>query len=54
MAGDEESYEAFAELFDPIIEERHNGFKKTDEHHTDLDSSKIQGTTFLNTSYHFC
>ena len=43
VAGDEESYELFADLFDPIIEERHNDFKKTDMHKTDLDSSKIHG-----------
>ena len=46
VAGDEESYETFADLFDPIIEERHNGFKKTDMHKTDLDSSKIRGGKF--------
>lgn len=46
VAGDEETYETFAELFDPIIEERHNGFKKTDLHKTDLDSSKIRGGRF--------
>lgn len=46
VAGDEESYDAFAELFDPIIEERHSGFKKTDSHRTDLDSSKIRGGKF--------
>ena len=46
VAGDEESYETFAELFDPIIEERHNGFKKTDVHKTNLDSSKIRGGKF--------
>ena len=46
VAGDEESYDAFAELFDPIIEERHSGFKKTDSHKTDLDSSKIRGGKF--------
>lgn len=46
VAGDEESYDTFAELFDPIIEERHNGFKKTDLHKTDLDSSKIRGGKF--------
>ena len=46
VAGDEETYETFAELFDPIIEERHNGFKKTDLHKTDLDSSKIRGGKF--------
>ena len=46
VAGDEESYDTFADLFDPIIEERHNGFKKTDVHKTDLDSSKIRGGKF--------
>ncbi|KAK3747271.1 hypothetical protein QZH41_005463 [Actinostola sp. cb2023] len=46
VAGDEESYEVFAELFDPVIEERHGGFKKTDKHKTDLDSSKIRGGKF--------
>ena len=43
VAGDEESYETFAELMDPIIEERHNGFGKYDTHATDLDASKIVG-----------
>lgn len=46
VAGDEESYETFAELFDPIIEERHNGFKRKDLHKTDLESSKIRGGKF--------
>jgi len=43
VAGDEESYDTFAELFDPVIDGRHNGFKKTDKHKTDLDASKIMG-----------
>ena len=46
VAGDEESYDTFAELFDPIIEERHGGFKKNDTHKTDLDASKIRGGKF--------
>lgn len=46
VAGDEESYEVFADLFDPIIEERHNGYKRTDKHKTDLDASKIKGGVF--------
>merc|ERR1712121_600370 len=46
VAGDEESYEVFAELFDPIIKERHNGFGKYDTHKTDLDASKINGGIF--------
>ena len=32
VVGDEESYEMFADLFDPIIEERHNVFTKNDKH----------------------
>lgn len=28
VAGDEESYEDFAELFDPVIDGRHNGYSK--------------------------
>jgi len=43
VAGDEETYSVFAELFDPVIEKRHKGFKRTDKHKTDLDSSKITG-----------
>lgn len=31
-APDAESYTTFADLFDPIIEEYHSGFKKTDKH----------------------
>uniref|UniRef100_A0A8C4XHN7 Creatine kinase U-type, mitochondrial n=1 Tax=Erpetoichthys calabaricus TaxID=27687 RepID=A0A8C4XHN7_ERPCA len=41
VAGDEESYEIFADLFDPVIKERHNGYDpKNMKHPTDLDSSK--------------
>jgi len=32
VADDEELYEVFADLFDPIIEERHNVFTKNDKH----------------------
>nr|BAE16474.1 mitochondrial taurocyamine kinase [Arenicola brasiliensis] len=46
VAGDEESYEVFAELFDKIIDDKHGGFKPTDKHKTDLDSSKIVGGNF--------
>ncbi len=41
VAGDEESYEVFAELFDPIIDARHGGYPKDALHPTDLDSSKV-------------
>ncbi|CAK8693918.1 unnamed protein product [Clavelina lepadiformis] len=44
VAGDEESYETFKELFYPVIRERHNGYDpETQVHPIDLDSSKIIG-----------
>jgi len=46
VAGDEESYQVFAELFDPIIDERHCGFKPTDMHKTDLDYTKLDAVKF--------
>ena len=46
VAGDEESYEVFSEFFDPVIEARHNGYKPTDKHKTDLNASKIRGGVF--------
>ncbi|KAK3514632.1 hypothetical protein QTP70_021548 [Hemibagrus guttatus] len=47
VAGDEESYEVFADLFDPVIKDRHNGYDpKTMKHPTDLDSSKITSGIF--------
>lgn len=54
-AGDEESYECFAALFDPIIQEYHN-FSKTDKHRSnfnplDLHASNpdIEGKYILST-----
>lgn len=35
VAGDEESYAVFKDLFDPIIQDRHGGYKPTDKHKTD-------------------
>ena len=32
MAGDEQSYETFAELLDPVIDGRHNGYPKNAIH----------------------
>lgn len=43
LAGDEECYTVFADLFDKVIEEYHNGFKTTDNHQTELDPSKLTG-----------
>ncbi|PIK34842.1 creatine kinase, mitochondrial [Apostichopus japonicus] len=50
VAGDEECYEVFKEIFDPVIDERHNGYRTDQLHPTDLDASKIRaGTSTLNT-----
>ncbi|KAJ8393153.1 hypothetical protein AAFF_G00068360 [Aldrovandia affinis] len=47
VAGDEESYEVFADLLVPVIKERHNGYDpRTMTHATDLDSSKIRAGQF--------
>ena len=36
------SLQVFAELFDPIIKDRHNGYDpRTMTHPTDLDASKV-------------
>lgn len=43
VAGDEESYETFAEFFDPVIEARHRGFKPTDKNKKDQNASKLRG-----------
>jgi len=44
VAGDDESYELFAELFDPVISARHNGYAADAKHPTDLDVSKLSNT----------
>ena len=43
IAGDEESYTVFAELFDPIIEVTQNGYKPTGKQKHDLDAAKLRG-----------
>ena len=43
VAGDEETYEVFADLFDPVIEARHGGYQKTDRHTTDLNPINLIG-----------
>lgn len=42
VAGDEESYEVFKDLFDPIISDRHGGYKPTDKHKTDLNWENLK------------
>ena len=44
VAGDEESYELFAELFDPIISGRHGGYAADAKHPTDLAISELSDT----------
>merc|ERR1719316_1154124 len=44
VAGDEESYTVFADLFEPIISARHPGYGPDSTQPTDLDISKISGT----------
>lgn len=42
VAGDEETYEVFKELLDPVIEDRHGGYKPSDKHKTDLNPSNLK------------
>jgi creatine kinase len=42
VAGDEESYKVFADLFDKIIEEKHLGYKKGQEHKTNLNVNDLK------------
>ena len=51
VAGDEESYQVFADLFDLVIEARHNGYKKSDSHKTDLDATHLIGGDDLDPKY---
>jgi len=41
VAGDEESYELFKDLFDPVIDARHGGYPADAIHPTDLDLNKV-------------
>uniref|UniRef100_A0A674PS54 creatine kinase n=1 Tax=Takifugu rubripes TaxID=31033 RepID=A0A674PS54_TAKRU len=51
VAGDEESYEVFKDLFDPIISDRHGGYKPTDKHKTDLNFENLKGGDDLDPNY---
>jgi len=51
VAGDEESYDVWADLFDPVIEDRHNGYKKTDKHKTDLNPDNLKGGHNMDPKY---
>merc|ERR1719326_2221168 len=45
VAGDEDSYDVFKELFDPVIDIRHGGYPANAKHPTDLDTSKLSSTS---------
>nr|AAR14888.2 three domain flagellar creatine kinase [Chaetopterus variopedatus] len=51
VAGDEESYEVFAGMFDPVIEKRHNGYPKDMKHNTDLNPDNLKGGDDLDEKY---
>ncbi|XP_060938375.1 creatine kinase, brain a [Limanda limanda] len=51
VAGDEETYEVFKELLDPVIEDRHGGYKPTDKHKTDLNPDNLKGGDDLDSNY---
>uniref|UniRef100_A0A8C0RB62 Creatine kinase M-type n=1 Tax=Canis lupus familiaris TaxID=9615 RepID=A0A8C0RB62_CANLF len=51
VAGDEESYQVFKDLFDPIIQDRHGGYKPTDKHKTDLNHENLKGGDDLDPNY---
>lgn len=42
VAGDEETYDVFKELLDPVIKDRHGGYQPTDKHKTDLDAANLK------------
>ena len=44
VAGDEESYELFKDLFDPVISARHNGYAADAKHPTCLDVGLLSDT----------
>merc|ERR1712050_224489 len=44
VAGDEESYELFAELMDPVISARHNGYAADAKHPTDMNPANLSTT----------
>ncbi|CAM9499184.1 creatine kinase M-type-like [Lampetra fluviatilis] len=51
VAGDEECYEVFKELLDPVIRDRHSGYKPTDMHKTDLNPANLKGGDDLDPNY---
>ena len=44
VAGDEDSYQTFKLLFDPVIDQRHGGYAADAKHNTDLDYNKLSNS----------
>ncbi|XP_077988460.1 creatine kinase, flagellar-like [Glandiceps talaboti] len=51
VAGDEESYETFAEIFDPVIDARHGGYPRDAKHKTDLNPDNLKGEGVFDEKY---
>ncbi|CAN9508008.1 unnamed protein product [Ophioblennius macclurei] len=51
VAGDEETYEVFKDLMDPVIQDRHGGYTPDDKHKTDLNPDNLQGGDDLDPNY---
>jgi creatine kinase len=51
VAGDEESYDLFAPLFDKIIDSRHGGYGPDRAHKTDLNPDHLVGGDNLDPNY---
>merc|ERR1712142_113439 len=51
VAGDEESYEVFADLLDPVIDGRHNGYGKDAKHKTDLNPEEKESAERRRSNY---
>jgi creatine kinase len=51
VAGDEESYDVFAELLDEVINKRHGGYPKDAKHTTDLNPENLKGGDDLDPKY---
>merc|ERR1711887_15030 len=45
------SYDVFKDLLDPIISDRHNGYKPTDKHKTDLNFENLKGGDDMDPNY---
>nr|ABH10969.1 protoflagellar creatine kinase [Aphrocallistes beatrix] len=51
VAGDEDTYKAFAPFLDDVIEKRHGGYSKDAKHKTDLNPANIKGDGQFDPKY---